>query len=171
MSVMLSHNPSDIDELFSLERSTNVEALIPDKAIKSLTSFDAIKEHHDTLALKIMEIEECITFPEPLLFGDGEIIFYIDSSTQLKLEAEEMDHCCDSYLLDIANGEYDFYRFMGLQRGTLAIKRSQKPEIYQFYGVRNTEMSPTSWKQVKSWFEQALNTADILASHPGTNLS
>jgi hypothetical protein len=131
-------------------------SILPDLFFKQGTSLESLTRLHDQTAKRLQAIKSAIIFPEPILPADERLVHHIRSSEELRDEGKEMNHCCFSYMFEIANGFYDFYKFKGKERGTFAVVRNSKPTIHQFYGESNEAMSPDSWNQLTDWFLQTL---------------
>jgi hypothetical protein len=128
-----------------------------DKRLKQCNSLIQLETYYSELSVKIDAIMDNVFFPAPLVDGDEISFWHIGSSSELKEESIVMGHCCYEYMNEILSEDFDFYRFTGQERGTLAIKRKPVPIVFQFLGYNNREMSEKSWEKVSRW----LNSSSI----------
>jgi hypothetical protein len=95
-------------------------------------------------------------FRRPPIAGSATIV-PLRSSEELRLEGQEMHHCCGAYVALVRRGISYLYKVLEPERATLELfTGDREPLIAQLALRQNREPSEATWRAVRAWLRQGL---------------
>ena len=129
----------EVDQDINLCANTHTLRLLHDRMVKVLNQ----------LAIDDLPF---ITFPEPPLLGNDDII-PITNNKQLHHEGANLHHCVATYEVGVLRGDYYVYSVMAPERATLGMRISEdgSVRIDQLKKAHNQKPSQDMVDSVRAW--------------------